>query len=260
MGALRELQLHGIDYTLRSFDDLLHSVAVPKDIIGSVDKFILALDAKANYYGETVHVNFASDFPYAYARNEREAFTVARAANELDFLELPISLTLPASQIGLRLKGYQRISDLKKGETNAKQVFVAMWFNPSMTSIWQDGFLAALEKDLNLSAVRVDKEEFNHKIDDEIIARIRQSRLLVADLTGHRLGVYFEAGFAMGLGTDVIWTCKKEELTQMHFDIRQYNCIDWTTADELRIRLKNRIEATHPELLFRSDQGKIWMR
>lgn len=51
---------------------------------------------------------------------------------------------------------------------------------------------------------------------------------MLADFTGHRGGVYFEAGFAKGLNLEVIWTCKEDDLVNLHFDIRQYNCIVWS--------------------------------
>ena len=33
-------------------------------------------------------------------------------------------------------------------------------------------------------------------------------------------------------------------MAELHFDIRQFNCIDWETPDELALRLQRRIEAT----------------
>jgi hypothetical protein len=51
---------------------------------------------------------------------------------------------------------------------------------------------------------------------------------------GHRGGVYFEAGFAMGLGLPVFWTCRQDDLDKLHFDIRQYNCIDWADPPSLQ--------------------------
>jgi len=86
--------------------------------------------------------------------------------------------------------------------------------------------------------------EHINRIDDEIIAHIKAASFVVADFTGHRGGVYFEAGFALGLDLPVIWCCRKDHLAELHFDIRQYNCIDWETPDELSMRLQNRIEAT----------------
>ncbi len=93
-------------------------------------------------------------------------------------------------------------------------------------------------------AIRIDREEHNEKIDDRIVAEIRKSSLLVADVTGQRNGVYFEAGFAMGLGIPVIWTCQEEEIKKLHFDTRQYSHIKWREPQELREKLLNRIEGT----------------
>ena len=92
--------------------------------------------------------------------------------------------------------------------------------------------------------MRIDLKQHINKIDDEIIAEIRNSKFLIADFTGNRGGVYYEAGFAYGLGIPVIWTCKKEDISELHFDTRQYNHITWTNSEDLYIQLVNRIKAT----------------
>ena len=87
-------------------------------------------------------------------------------------------------------------------------------------------------------------KEHNNDINDEIIGEIRSSRFIVADFTGNRGGVYYEAGFANGLNIPVIHMCKKEELKKVHFDVNHRNIIDWKTGEELYERLLNRIKAT----------------
>jgi len=95
--------------------------------------------------------------------------------------------------------------------------------------------------------MRVDLKEHNEKICDVIVAEIRKSSFLVADFTGDRGGVYFEAGFAKGLGIPVIFSCQKGEWEEkLHFDTRQYNHIIWETPEDLKNKLKNRIMATIP--------------
>jgi nucleoside 2-deoxyribosyltransferase len=79
---------------------------------------------------------------------------------------------------------------------------------------------------------------------DEIKAEIRQSRFVIADVTHHRNGVYFEAGFADGLGVPVIWACDEKDADNTHFDAKHLNQIRWTSHDDLRERLKNRIIGT----------------
>ena len=67
---------------------------------------------------------------------------------------------------------------------------------------------------------------------------------MVADFTNQRGGVYFESGYALGLGLDVIWLCKDVELKEVHFDNRQYNFITWKedALKEMEKRLQFRIE------------------
>jgi len=82
-----------------------------------------------------------------------------------------------------------------------------------------------------------------NRIDDEIIGRIKASRFMVADFTGHRQGVYFEAGMMLGLGRTVIWMCKDNDLANSHFDTRQYNFINYSGVEEAQKRLYDRIMA-----------------
>lgn len=146
----------------------------------------------------------------------------------------------------LTLNGWKRIAEISDNQSVSTQAFVAMWFNDSLLDAWQDGIRPALIE-TGYDPFRVDKFEFNEKIDDRIIAEIRKSGLLIADFTGHRGGVYFEAGFAMGLGIPVVWTCRVDFIDKAHFDTRQYNHIVWTEPLELKEKLINRIEATLPD-------------
>lgn len=100
----------------------------------------------------------------------------------------------------------------------------------------------------NIKTLHMDLKEHNEKICDTIIAKIRKSRFMVADFTGLRGGVYFEAGYALGLGLPVIWTCKNDHKDELHFDTRQYNHILWIDESDLYEKLRRRIEATIPTL------------
>jgi hypothetical protein len=140
------------------------------------------------------------------------------------------------------VRGFAVAEKLAQAVTASSQVFVAMWFNPELRQAYDLGFATGLV-DAGYVPVRIDLTEHNRKIDDEIIAQIKRSRFVVADFTGHRGGVYFEAGYALGRDMPVIWTCHKDDLNPLHFDIRQFNCIDWTSPGELAKRLQNRVEA-----------------
>jgi nucleoside 2-deoxyribosyltransferase len=82
-----------------------------------------------------------------------------------------------------------------------------MWFAEEMNTVFENAIKPAIESEDcgHFTAHRVDKAEFNDDITDEIIAGIKECRFVVADLTGYRDGVYFEAGYAKGLGKPVIF-------------------------------------------------------
>ena len=137
--------------------------------------------------------------------------------------------------------GWKELNRIEQLGSESSNAFIAMSFHPD-----RDPFEKAISAAVRAAGylpVRVDKIEHVNHIDDEIIARIRGSKFLVSDFTGQRNGVYFEAGFMLGLGRPLIWLCEKEDLKNVHFDTRQYNTIDYKDADDLQTRLQFRIEA-----------------
>jgi hypothetical protein len=140
--------------------------------------------------------------------------------------------------------GLREVDRLKEANGESIQGFVAMWFDPQMDAIWREGLKPAIEE-AGYEPIRLDETEHNNKICDEIIAKIRRARFVVADFTGQSRGVYYEAGFAAGLGIPVIFTCRQQgDQDDLHFDVRQFNTIDWTDAADLRGKLTTRISAT----------------
>jgi hypothetical protein len=139
-------------------------------------------------------------------------------------------------------EGFIQAEEWRQAAPRSKQGFVAMWFDVSTLDSWGKGLEKGIS-DAGFTPLRINKKEHVNKICDEIVSEIRRSRFVVADYTGHRGGVYYEAGFASGLGLPVILACRKDQMGDLHFDIRQYNCIDWQTPEELAQRLQARIEA-----------------
>lgn len=132
---------------------------------------------------------------------------------------------------------------LTSRSTRSEKGFVAMWFEKELEPAYENGLQVGI-LNAGYDPVRVDRVEHVNRIDDEIIAHIRTASFVVADFTGHRGGVYFEAGYALGFDLPVIWSCRNDDMANLHFDIRQYNCIGWQTPEELAERLQRRIEAT----------------
>ncbi len=145
----------------------------------------------------------------------------------------------------LTIEGLTRISEMEMPQANSAQAFVAMWFDGSMNDAWSHGIKPAIQA-AGYDPMRIDRKEHANKIDDEIIAEIKRSRFVVADFTHGdevRGGVYYEAGYAYGLHTPVIFCCRSDCLDRLHFDTRQYNHIVWDQPEELCQKLSTRISA-----------------
>ena len=146
----------------------------------------------------------------------------------------------------LEMSGFERVEELREVRPDSDQAFVAMWFDDELKPAYFNGFKRAIEG-AGYKPVRVDEQQFTDKIDDRIISEIRRSRFIVADFSqgegGARGGVYYEAGYAHGLGRNVIFTCRKEDLDHVHFDTRQCNHIVWENEEDLRKQLEERITA-----------------
>ena len=142
--------------------------------------------------------------------------------------------------------GWVKIDELRKQNLTLKQAFVAMQFGEATRYI-REAFRAAITES-GYSVRIIDEKEHNNQIVPEIFYEIERSRFVVVDMTYPNYGAYYEAGYAQGLGKEVIVCCKEtvfnEATTKPHFDIAQKSMIVWKNEDELINKLKRRIEAT----------------
>lgn len=204
------------------------------------DKLLINLDRHTEFLGQP-RERSNEWLSWTWCLNDEELNEILR------YLETPPPRIeeLPGATNWFKIgpDGWRRIEDLKRIGSDSLQGFVAMWFDETMQKIYDEAIAKAI-LDAGYKPHRVDQREYNDKIDDEIIAQVRKSRFVVADFTGHRGGVYYEAGYAKGLNLEVFWTCEESELKDLHFDIRQYNCITWEKdkLDHFRKKLTNRIE------------------
>jgi len=127
----------------------------------------------------------------------------------------------------------------------SKNCFVAMSFSsdPGIQAIRQG--IKSVLVDLNYRPLLVDEEHLDsdQSINDGIIALIKKSRFAVCDFTEQKDGVYFEAGYAAGRRMPVIYTCRKDHFAQSHFDTNHFPHIIYEDVEQLKVQLKNKIEA-----------------
>jgi nucleoside 2-deoxyribosyltransferase len=228
-------------FPVHSYEDLKRVLDKPDPSVREKLLMLLRYIARlSNYPGQTVGLEPASDYPVLCAKNRAETDFYIQALGEDGMISIERTLGREPNCI-ITTRGWQELEKAEQSGAYSPNGFIAMWFDPS-----QDATRESIKSAITAAGyrpIRIDEVEHVNRIDDEILAKIRQSKFLVADFNGQRHGVYFEAGFMLGLGRTVIWTCSKSDFDKVHFDTRQYNTIVYENTDELKTRLQFRIEA-----------------
>ena len=228
---------------------------LPNRLEDRIDRALLNLSRMSQHLGHSLDLKYEVDGPVLFAQNADEMEFVMRILQALGFINEP-AVTNIGFYFTIRAAGWQRANELRSGHmpSRPRQAFVAMWFGSSKsefegriseqycTDLWAIGLKGGIET-AGYEPLRIDIKHFTGDINDEMLAEIRRSKFIVADFTGNRHGVYFEAGFALGLGIPVFFTCHHEHLGELHFDTNHFNHIAWKSFDDLAKRLSDRIVA-----------------
>ena len=214
-------------------DERLDRIAdsFPHYRVSEKQRLLLSAIERRTKPAEATRLVVEQDFPVAWAENANELRYLLRALSDHELISL--SEGKEGSTCEITPTGWDYLEEMESRRDSGKQVFVAMSFDATMDAAWSEGIRPALES-VDYRAYRVDMDPHNDRIDAKIQAEIKASRFIVADVTGQRQGVYFEAGYALGLGMPVVWCVREDELDDVHFDTRQFNHIVWRDPSELR--------------------------
>lgn len=150
-----------------------------------------------------------------------------------------------ADLIGIKLtyEGLATVIELSESGSTSDRCFVAMSFSEELNDTREAIKLAIREAGFDpilIDEIHIDADV---TINDALIAEIRKCKFMVADFTQHKHGVYFEAGFALGLKRPVIYMCYQDDFTNTHFDTNHYPHIIYENLEELSQKLRTKIEA-----------------
>lgn len=221
----------------------LAEMLYPQTISDKVDRILMNLYYINPEYGHVfqLDIQMARAF-FSETKFEDESFGFAGIMKELGYLKEYVGQAYAISA-----KGWQRIEDIQKDILNKKQGFIAMEFRDETKPI-RKCFRQAMQN-CGYIALAIDEKEHNNQIVPEIFYEINNSKFLVMDVTYPNCGAYYEAGYALGKGKQVIICCRKDAFDNTkekrpHFDIQQKSMIIWETEDQLVERLEKRIKAT----------------
>lgn len=245
---LRHRKINGAstpEITTLNLREITENLVCP-NVLEKQSIIIREIARRSNFPGQPIDVEPKVDFAIAWCKNEQEFVYHLSALNERDFVK-QYSTTKgkhspEARRIYLTPNGWRLLEAENRPRAISNQAFVAMSFASEMNSPWEHGIRVAIEK-AQYRPMRIDAQPTIDRIDVQIMAEIRRSHLVVADVTLQRPGVYFEAGYAIGLGIPVYWCVRSDELDKVHFDTRQYNHIVWNSPEDLQAKLYDFIYA-----------------
>jgi hypothetical protein len=128
-------------------------------------------------------------------------------------------------------------------------IFVVMAFDKKYRDIYELGIKAACV-DAGADCERVDEQLFLENILERIYGQIEKADLIVAEMSGRNSNVYYEVGYAHGIGKEVILLTS--EASDIPFDFKHYPHIVYDGQIlKLKTELYKRILwcIEHPELL-----------
>lgn len=158
---------------------------------------------------------------------------------------IPDVIDMIDQSIGVLVSGSGESKELSVGVQIDMQVlknygFVAMAMdpqNPELDDVLDSIKEAALR--CGIQAERIDEPQSNEKITDRMLESIRKAEYVIVDLTHSRPNVFYEAGYAQGLGKIPIYLAK--EGTKLEFDLKDYPVIFYKNMKQLKDALEKRI-------------------
>ena len=92
-----------------------------------------------------------------------------------------------------------------------------------------------------ITAERIDEVEANERITDRILESIRRAQYVIVDVTHPKPNVFYEAGFAQGIGKLPIYVARAG--TALQFDLKDYPTIFFRNMKDLKDGLEKRLRA-----------------
>jgi hypothetical protein len=115
-----------------------------------------------------------------------------------------------------------------------RNVFVVMSFKREFVEVFAS--CKEICREFKLEAERTDESTSLERITPRIEKGIRRSAFVIADVSELSPNVFYEVGYAKGLGKDVIVTAKKGK--KLPFDIADVPTIFWEIQDDLKVGLR----------------------
>ena len=130
----------------------------------------------------------------------------------------------------------------------SNSVFTIMPFTAEFREVYLS--YSSVCEEFGFHTERTDESDSSERIIPRILAGIRRAAFVVADVTSISANVFYEIGFAEGMGRRVIVTAKTD--TRLPFDIADIPVLFWNSQEELKEKLRKRVQEISPAIRRRA--------
>ncbi|GBF74218.1 hypothetical protein PA598K_02550 [Paenibacillus sp. 598K] len=175
----------------------------------------------------------SASYNLTYANNLQEMVYLIERLREAG------SLIREGHSLGLTEQGWREAAELSGGR-KLKPCSVLLPNDEALHGEWEQHILPKLEQCGYLPDL------FNGRTPDKTdhsIARLADSKLVIADISLAAVEIYYAGGYAAGLDIPVVWTIHRSVLEEMPLHSRAIRPLIWDTTEELGVMLQQRLAA-----------------
>lgn len=216
-------------------ESIVNSSKIPVTIEDKGNRLLQYLYRHSQSPGEAVVIHpLSSSYNLTYSPNLQELVYI------IDKLRSEQLLNREGMAFQLTEKGWREAEAIAGGKKimpcsvliSDKEDMRTTWLQMLLPKIEQYGYLPRL--------LTPTKTQYSEQYSLELIA---DSKLIIADLTGHPPEAYFTAGYALGLNIPVIWTVNSTDADRLPVRIKEIRPMIWNTAEELAVILQQRLSS-----------------
>lgn len=220
---------------------IIKDAVIPRTPFDKINTLIKWLHSLQDFEGSSINFDYTEDLEdianRLYFKNYHEmSFYLFTLKNQGHIIGIETTSKNGKGLIDIKLtySGLTKVAELNESGNESNKCFIAMSFSSDLNetrdsiklAVVQSGFIPILIDEIPIPS--------DVTINDALIAEIKKCKFMVADFTQHRHGVYFEAGFALGLKRQVIYLCHQDDFSNTHFDTNHYPHIIYSDFDGLR--------------------------
>jgi nucleoside 2-deoxyribosyltransferase len=199
--------------TLQLINSILNDNPKLPTPVEQINNLILFIGNSINTIDETVEEsNVEKLLSLIGCSDDNNLSKILNIAKEENFINFS---SWEAYYLSLTLKGWNYYEDLKKTSLHSNMAFLALQFKSDYIT---EALRQAIKEAVAETGFKLEMITDNQQagsIDNNLRLKIKNSRFVIADMSDHNNGAYWEAGYAEGLGKTVIYICNQDQFEKI---------------------------------------------